>query len=264
MHSSGWRPRLVALDIDGTVVRGRTPPTERVRSAVGRATRHAEVMLCTGRTVVGVAVALDQLGLTAGTTITSNGAVEMDTATRTVRAVARFDVRAALDLLRERFPEGCFACEHVGVGQRVSAPFPDGVLAGTVIEVGMEALRSEPSPKLITYVPGSTPDEVARRADGLELPGATVTLDHEMPWVTAVAAGVSKASGLARVARRLGVDAADVLAVGDGDNDREMLRWAGHGVAMGQAPRSVRDDADEVAPTVEDDGLGALLERWFG
>ena len=264
MRPDGWSPRLVALDIDGTIVDGRTPPTERVRRAIARAARHAEVMLCTGRTVIGVAVALDQLGLTSGTTITSNGAVELDTATREVRSVARFDVRAALDRLRERFPEGCFACEHVGVGQRVSAPFPDGVLAGRVMEVGMEALMREPSPKLITFVPGSTPDEVARRADGLRLPGATVTLDHEMPWVTAVAEGVSKASALARVAERRGLGAADVLAVGDGDNDREMLRWAGHGVAMGQAPETVRAEADEVAPRVDEDGLGRVLERWFG
>ncbi len=264
MRSNGWRPRLVALDIDGTIVHGRTPPSERVRDAIAGATRHAEVMLCTGRTVVGVAPALDQLGLAAGTTITSNGAVEMDTATREVRSVAHFDVRAALDRLRERFPEGYFACEHVGVGQRVSAPFPDGVLAGRVTEVGMDALMAEPAPKLITFVPGSTPDEVARRAAGLELPGATVTLDHEMPWVTAVAAGVSKASALARVAGRRGLGAADVLAVGDGDNDREMLRWAGHGVAMGQAPPSVRADADEVALRVDEDGLGRVLERWFG
>jgi hydroxymethylpyrimidine pyrophosphatase-like HAD family hydrolase len=264
VRPTGWRPRLVALDIDGTIVHGRTPPTERVRKAVARASVDAEVMLCTGRTVIGVAVALDQLGLTSGTTITSNGAVELDTATREVRSVARFDVRPALDRLRERFPEGCFACEHVGVGQRVSAPFPDGVLAGNVVEVGIDALRAEPAPKLITFVPGSSPDEVARRARGLELPGATVTLDHEMPWVTAVAAGVSKASALARVAESRGLGPEDVLAVGDGDNDREMLRWAGHGVAMGQAPATVRADADEVAPRVDEDGLGRLLERWFG
>ena len=94
-------------------------------------------------------------------------------------------------------------------------------------------------------------------------PGATVTLDHEMPWVTAVAHGVSKASALARVAARRGIGREDVLAVGDGDNDREMLRWAGHGVAMGQAPASVCADADEVTLRVDEDGLGRVLERWF-
>lgn len=263
MRPVGWRPRLVALDIDGTVVHGAAPPTPAVRAAIAQAARRSEVMLCTGRTVIGVAAALDQLGLSAGATLTSNGAVELDTATREVRSVQRFDVTDAMARLRARFPDARFACEHVGVGQRVSAPFPPGVLAGRVTVVGPHGLTAEPTPKLIMYWPGRTPAETAARAAGLELPDATVTLDHEMPWVTAVAAGVSKASGLARVAARRGIPAADVLAVGDGDNDRAMLRWAGHGVAMGQAPRAVRDDADEVTGPVAGDGLAAALRRWF-
>ena len=68
---------------------------------------------------------------------------------------------------------------------------------------------------------------------------------------------MNKASGLAHVADRLGVDAADVLAIGDGRNDIEMLRWAGRGVAMGQAVEEVRAAADAVTGTVYDDGAAA-------
>ena len=56
----------------------------------------------------------------------------------------------------------------------------------------------------------------------------------------------------------------DVLAIGDGRNDTEMLVWAGHGVAMGHAPEEVRTAADEVAPPVQDDGAAVVLRRWFG
>ncbi|WP_370588635.1 HAD family hydrolase [Pseudonocardia sp. C8] len=257
------RPRLVALDIDGTVVHGRRPPTPAVLDAIAAASAHAEVMLCTGRTVIGAAAALDQVGLRRGVTLTSNGAVEMDTASRAVRSVARFDVRAGLARLRATFPGAVFAGEHVGVGQRVSGPFPDGVLAGTVTEVGLDGVADRPTPKLIMYWPGRTPAETAARAARLRFDDATMTLDHELPWVTLVPAGVSKASGLARVAQRLGVDRSEVLAVGDGDNDREMLRWAGHGVAMGQAPPEVHADADSSTGTVAEDGLAAALRRWF-
>jgi hydroxymethylpyrimidine pyrophosphatase-like HAD family hydrolase len=76
--------------------------------------------------------------------------------------------------------------------------------------------------------------------------------------------GVSKASGLARVAEELGVDRADVLAIGDGRNDIEMLRWAGRGVAMGQAVEEVKEAADGVTAPVQDDGVAVELERWFG
>lgn len=257
------RPRLVALDIDGTIVHGRSAPTRAVREAIAAAAAHAEVMLCTGRSVFGAAAALDQLGMDSGVTITSNGAVEIDTATRAVRTVREFDVRAALSRLREALPGARYACEHVGVGQRVSAPFPDGLLAGRITEVGADALADEPTPKLIAYWPGRTPAQTRARAATLDVADATMTLDHELPWVTFVPAGVSKASGLARVAARLGVDRSEVLAVGDGDNDREMLRWAGHGVAMGQAPPEVHADADESTAPVTEDGLAHALRRWF-
>ena len=74
---------------------------------------------------------------------------------------------------------------------------------------------------------------------------------------------MTKASGLDLRGARLGVHAADVLAIGDGRNDIEMLRWAGRGVAMGQATLSVQEAADDVTETVEDDGAPRELGRWF-
>ncbi len=74
---------------------------------------------------------------------------------------------------------------------------------------------------------------------------------------------MSKASALEVVRERLGVDAGDTAAVGDGRNDLEMLRWATCGVAMGQAPAEVQDAADEVTGAFEDDGLADVLTRWF-
>ncbi len=76
--------------------------------------------------------------------------------------------------------------------------------------------------------------------------------------------GVSKAGGLETVcaeARRR--PASDVLAVGDGHNDMEMLAWAGHGVAMGQAPWDVKEVADEITDSVDDDGVAHLLDDYF-
>ena len=257
------QPRLIALDIDGTTVHAHHPPSRRVLAAIRAAGRHAVVMLCTGRTVLGVGGVLDELGLDSGLTVCSNGAVVLDTASREVREVLTFDATAAHHAIRAVLPDAVFGTEHVGVGQRVSAPFPGTHLAGEVTVVSEAELLAEPTPKLVAFWPGGTVDEVAERMFGVEVPGATVTLDHEVPWVTMVPAGVSKASALATVAAGLGLTAADVLAVGDGDNDRAMLRWAGHGVAMGQAPPEVKADADEVAGVVTEDGLAAVLERFF-
>ena len=256
-------PRLIALDIDGTTVHEHRPPSPRVLAAVRGVAQHAHVMLCTGRTVLGVGHVLDQLGLDDGVTVCSNGAVVMDTTTRAVLHTRHLEPASVIAPVRAMLPDAVFGCEETGVGQRISAPFPAGVLAGRVRVVDEVELLGSPTPKVIGYWPAVTPDEVQARMAGVVVPGAEITLDHELPWVTAVPAGVSKASALAAVATDLGVAQEDVLAVGDGDNDRAMLRWAGLGVAMGQAPDSVKADADEVTGTVEQDGLAEILERFL-
>jgi hydroxymethylpyrimidine pyrophosphatase-like HAD family hydrolase len=256
-------PRLVALDIDGTTVHEHRPPSPRVLAAVRGVAEHARVMLCTGRTVLGVGRVLEQLGLTSGVTVCSNGAVVMDTATRAVLHTSFLEPASVITAVRTVLPGAVFGCEETGVGQRISAPFPEGILAGRVRVVDEQELVGSPAPKVIAYWPAATPAEVQARMAGVEIPGAEITLDHELPWVTAVPAGVSKASALATVAADLGVAQEDVLAVGDGDNDRAMLRWAGLGVAMGQAPDTVKADADEVTGTVLDDGLAEILERFL-
>ena len=72
-----------------------------------------------------------------------------------------------------------------------------------------------------------------------------------------------RASGLEYVARHLDLTGADTLAIGDGRNDIEMLRWAGRGVAMGQAVEEVHAAADFTTETVYDDGAAVELRRWF-
>jgi hypothetical protein len=73
---------------------------------------------------------------------------------------------------------------------------------------------------------------------------------------------VTKGSGLAFVAERLGFTAAETVAGGDGENDRELLDWAGFGVAVANAHPDVLARADLVVPSVEDEGIAVLLETF--
>jgi hypothetical protein len=73
--------------------------------------------------------------------------------------------------------------------------------------------------------------------------------------------GVSKAEGLKRVARRVKVLRRNTIAIGDADNDVDMLRWAGVGIAMGNAMPAVRAVASWVAPPVDQDGVAVALRR---
>jgi len=76
-------------------------------------------------------------------------------------------------------------------------------------------------------------------------------------------AGVTKATGLAEVAALYGVTAERTVAFGDMPNDLAMLRWAGHGVAMGNAHPEVAAAADEITAAHGDEGVALVLERWF-
>ncbi|MET1004943.1 MAG: HAD hydrolase family protein, partial [Propionibacteriaceae bacterium] len=82
-------------------------------------------------------------------------------------------------------------------------------------------------------------------------------------WLDIAPDGANKATGVADIADQLGVARADVLALGDGRNDTEMLRWAGRGVAMGDAPPEVQQAADHVTGLFSEGGTIAELDRWF-
>jgi Cof subfamily protein (haloacid dehalogenase superfamily) len=74
---------------------------------------------------------------------------------------------------------------------------------------------------------------------------------------------VSKGSGLEFVARRLGFGPSETVACGDGENDRELLDWAGFGVAVANAHDDVLARADLVVPSVDEEGVAALLESYL-
>jgi hypothetical protein len=74
---------------------------------------------------------------------------------------------------------------------------------------------------------------------------------------------VSKASGLGFVAERLGFRPEETVACGDGENDRELLDWAGYGVAVANAHEDVLARADLVVPSVQEEGVAALLEAYL-
>ena len=136
-----------------------------------------------------------------------------------------------------------------------SAPAPRDVLLG------------RPAIKLLVRQPDATSDVMAaavREILGAEL-GAplNVTFSTGHGLIEISAPGVTKATGLARLAGELGVAPADVLALGDMPNDLAMLQWAGCGVAMANAHPDVLDCADEITARNSEDGLALVLERWF-
>ena len=92
-----------------------------------------------------------------------------------------------------------------------------------------------------------------------------VTFVRTAPYyIEAIPVGTSKASGLSNVCKGLGIDPSEVIAFGDAENDLEMIQFAGHGVAMGNACNALKDAADEVTLTNNEDGIAHTLNHLLG
>jgi hydroxymethylpyrimidine pyrophosphatase-like HAD family hydrolase len=256
-------PRLIALDIDGTIIHGDRPVSPRVRAGIRNAVeRGAHVVLATGRSVLSTRPVLTELGLVAGNVLCSNGAVRFDAASGEFLTLHRFDAAAMVTELQAMLPGAVFAVEQPGDHHLVTGALP---LFGPVPDrvVDHVTLVASPVTRLTVYWDGYTAAEMATRLTAARFAGVSYFVDPLEPWLIAVSEGISKGAALEQLRLELDVPADATLAVGDGLNDLEMLSWAACGVAMGHAPDMVKAAAHEVTGTIEDDGLAAVLERWF-
>ncbi len=260
----GWRPRLVALDVDGTVVDrfGVLPGV--VKDAIAAVVAAGvPVVLATGRSWHGTRDLIDLLGLPPGPAVCSNGAVIVTYPPEEIVKAVTFDPRAVIDRVEEFAPGTLIAVEEIGRGYRLNGRFPDDDLTGEMIIQDSEQLGAEPVTRVILRDPNRSAEDFIGLAEHLGLHGVTYFVGWSA-WLDIAPDGVNKATALAEVAEGFGLGAADVLAFGDGRNDLEMLRWAGRGVAIGDAPPEVQEAADLVCDPFADGGPVAELRRWFG
>jgi HAD superfamily hydrolase (TIGR01484 family) len=249
---------------DGTVEEVISPA---VYDAVNRAVdAGAHVVLSTGRSTFGITRVWDQLGLPRDgdrvLTVASNGSVTFSYPPMELLSTVTFDASEIVQMLLEHVPQAAVAVEEIGVGYRVNRYFPDGEITGAMTLQSVEELVAEPVTRVIIRDPHSSEEEFVELAEKVGLAGTNYFIGWTA-WLDIAPDGVSKAFALEQVAERLGVARSDVLAIGDGRNDLEMLRWAGRGVAMGQAPLEVQEAADDVTRTVHDDGVAYELSHWF-
>ena len=260
---SDFAPGLVALDIDGTLMHADGHVTPEVREAVRRVTAAGvPVVVSTGRPILGARPVLEILDLHDGLVVASNGAVTFSYWPVEVLDSVTFDPRETVKLLLEHVPDALVAVEVIGRGYRVNREFPDGEITGEIWVQDVDELVAEPVTRVIIRDPSQSAEEFIELAERLGLHGTNYAVGYTA-WLDLAPGGVSKASALAKVAERLGVPRSEVLAIGDGRNDVEMLRWAGRGVAMGDAPLEVQEAANDVTEDLHRDGVAVELARHF-
>ena len=256
--------KMVCLDVDGTIVDFDGHMYPEVRTAILNvmdAGHH--VLIATGRAFHATLPIIRDIGLHSGYSVCSNGGVSLrlDPALdEGFEIVARstFDPSSVLDSLRDRIPTAKFAIEDVEGRYLSTERFQDFSFGVRAAGVTFEELQDTTAVRLVVFSQGSSTREFASAIESLGLQGITYSVGYNA-WLDVAGAGVTKASGLEALRQILHVDQADTVAIGDGFNDVEMLQWAGRGVAMGQAPREVKQVADEITGTVHDGGLATLL-----
>lgn len=259
---------LIALDVDGTILHHDGHLSDRVATSIrALSDAGAHVTIATGRSVVATIPVIEQLGLLRrdAFAVCSNGAITIaldpdhPEGYELVEAVT-FDPRPAVELLREARPDALVAVEEVGVGFKLSAPFPDGELQGDLRVVDDDELVASPATRVTFRDPNGSAESFSELVDRIGLHGVNYAVGFTA-WLDLAPEGVSKGSALEQVRRSLRIEPAHTIAAGDQRNDLEMLRWAARGVAMGQAPPEVIEAADETTGPVEEDGLAVLLEE---
>lgn len=291
------RPLLVASDVDGTLI-----GTDHLVPAANRAVVEdivadgASFVLATGRPPRWMSQIVDQLPV-APLAVCANGAVIMDTDSGEFLATTLLQPDALVELdgiLRERLPGSGIAAERLGRDAAdadfVASPdYEHAWISLEHLEVGHDEVLSEPVLKLLARVPGMPSADMAAALEGAVEHLADMTFSTTDGLIEFAPRGVTKASGLtaltsgevavpasarsASALTRAGGGAAGggaserivpvTVAFGDMPNDVEMLRWADHGVAMGNAIASVHAVADEVTLSNDDAGLAHVLRRWW-
>ncbi|MFI5710499.1 HAD family hydrolase [Kribbella sp. NPDC051620] len=262
--TDGWRPKAVALDIDGTLIDHDERLSPAVVDAVRRTAAQVPVILCTGRSWQTTKPVAETLGLPDGFVVSSNGARTLRFPSGEVVDERTFDPTTVIASVREHAPNARMAVEEFDGSYLVTEPFPEGDLgsSATIRVVSDAELAPAPVTRLIIRDPEQSESDFVQLAERLGLHGVGYFVGWTA-WLDIAPEGVDKSTGLKVALAQYGLEADDLLALGDGRNDIEMLVYAGLGVAMGSAPDEVKVKADEVTKSVSDDGVAAVLNRYF-
>ncbi|MFI2352667.1 Cof-type HAD-IIB family hydrolase [Streptomyces sp. NPDC019443] len=264
-------PRLIATDLDGTLLRDDKSVSDRTIAALAAAEDAGiEVFFVTGRPARWMDVVSEHVH-GHGLAICANGAAVVDLHAGgkllEVRALERSVALDVVRTLRDAAPGTSFAVE-LTTGIHYEPDYPPFHLDPGATVATAEKLLDEDHPdagapviKLLAHHPELTPDgflTLARTAAG-EL--ASFTRSSPTALLEVSGLGVSKASTLALCCAQRGISADEVVAFGDMPNDVEMLTWAGTSYAMGNAHPDVIAAASGRTVANNEDGVAVVIEQ---
>lgn len=263
-----FKPKLIAFDIDGTVLNEEGELTARTEAALKSAIAAGiKVLSATGRMYPSARPILRQIGVTSPC-IVYNGAQVRDPVSEDIVFELALDCELTSDVLSFFHKNNWYVqiyhddkllveddgderCRYYEMVSRIKA-VPLGKRFWDFNGSSVKILG-------IAFENDVYQDMVKRTVE--EFGDRLYTAESQDAFIEMVHRNINKARSLARVANMLGIAQKDVLAFGNGANDREMLSWAGVGVAMGNAPNRVKECADMTAPDNDSDGVAVIIEK---
>ena len=256
-------PRLVATDLDGTLLRSDGMCSERTRAALA-AVEHAGVgvVLVTARPPRWLHELADLVAEN-GVVLCANGAFVYDVHSRQIldeRCIPAGVVRQIAVDLRDVLPGIAFAVES-RIGFRREREFRgDHTTAQDVVAAMLEELLDPLPGKMLARSDGVLAEDFHRVVEEVVGGRAVVSYSGASGLAEISALGVTKASALGEWCASQGIDSADVFAFGDMPNDLPMLAWAGRSFGVANAPPDVLGMVDEVCASNDNDGVAQVLE----
>lgn len=265
--------KMAAFDVDGTLLDHRMEFSPRVRAAIARAQAQGIIVtLATGRGQSPTDKFAADLGLTAPLVCFQGGLV-YDHLSKRVLHETRLDAEVVPLIVRLAAEHGWhlqFESPNMIYLPRVSDPPKElldllSVSNWKRVDNFLTDLPETPHKFILTVHDPKDRDPLAAQVRAImdrSLAAITVVPSHPL-LVEGLPRGMNKSVGLAWLTDLFKIDRSEVLAVGDNDNDAEMLRWAGAGVAMGNGSPAALAAADWVAPAVGEDGAAVALEKYL-
>ena len=269
--------KLVAIDIDGTLVNEQKILTKKVRDAIRQAmAKGVKIVLSTGRPIEGIKPYLKELGFSEEEdyVISQNGAAITRTDTMEIIAQETHPFSDLKDLyqLGKAFPTDTLMLNEThfymvlphGVEPSVD---PDVLDEGETLNMDVEVihidhLNEESDILKVTYfgevgevdeVMAVIPDEFYERF---------YIVRNEPYLIDVMVKGVNKGMALRKLAKHLDLALEEVMAIGDGENDYEMLEAAGLGIAMANGTDRLKSIASDITLSNEEDGVAYAFEKW--
>lgn len=263
--------KLVAIDVDGTLFNDRREITQEVNEAIQAAkAKGVNVVICTGRPIGGVRPILEELELADKDeyVITYNGALVQGTNTGEVVSETSLTVSDLKELYQLSLQLG--SPMHFFDTERIYTPNKD-ISHYTVYEsfankvpLSFRAIEEIPEDMLIPKV--MFIDEPERLAEIMAAIPASYrkkyTMVQSAPFFLEILhSSVNKGNAVKQLAEKLGMKREEVVCIGDGENDLEMVKYAGCGVAMGNATTSVKEVAEFQTMSNNENGVAYAIEK---